>query len=124
MPKRKSKKGKAKIIMSGKPRHKTSSFKQIRRRTPSGKTKIVYKHKKPGKHICAICKELVHGRPRGRPVEVRRLSKSKRTPTRPFGGMLCSNCSRKIQALRAKLKFGVIKKEDIPISLMKYVVTK
>ncbi|MBD3263278.1 hypothetical protein GF374_02775 [Candidatus Woesearchaeota archaeon] len=121
MPRRKSKKGTTKIQTSGRPRHKSSSMKKIRRRTPSGKTKIVYKHKKPGKHKCAVCGALLHGKPRGRPVEIKRLNKSKRKPERPFGGKLCSKCSRKIQSLRAKLKHGVIKEEDIPLSLMKYV---
>jgi len=121
MPKRKLTKGKSKIVMSEKPHHRTSSLKQVRKRTPGGKVKIVYKHKRPGKHVCAICKEVLHGKPRGRPVEIRKLSKSERRPERPFGGMLCSKCSRKIISLRAKLKHGLIKKEEIPISLSKYM---
>ena len=121
MPKRKTKKGKAKLKMSGRPRHRTKSFKKIRQRTPGGRTIIQYKHKKHSKHVCAICKELLHGKPRGRPIEIRKLAKSKRAPERPFGGMLCSKCARKVQSLRAKLKFGIIKKEDVPLSLMRYV---
>jgi len=110
--------------MKGRPRYRTKALKKIRRRTPGGKTIVQYKHKKPGKHICAICKELVHGRPRGRPIEIRKLHKSERSTERPFGGMLCSKCSRKIQSYKAKLRFGVITKEDIPLSVMKYVVVK
>lgn len=114
-------KGKAKIKMSGRPRHRTKSLKKIRRRIPSGKIVVQYKHKKHSKHVCAICKEILHGRPRGRPAEIKKLAKSKRAPTRPFGGMLCPRCSRKIQSLRARLKFKVIKKEDVPLSLLKYM---
>lgn len=124
MPKRKAKKGIAKLKMSGRPRHRTKSLKQIRRRIPGGRTVIQYKHKKHSKHVCAVCRELLHGKPRGRPIEITKLQKSKRAPERPFGGMLCSKCSRKIQSLRAKLKFGIITKDDIPVSIMKYVVIK
>jgi len=124
MPKRKATKGKAKIEMSGRPRHRSRSLKRVQRRTPGGRTVTHYKHKKPGKHVCAICKSVLHGRPRGRPIEIRRLNKTKRRVHRPFGGYLCSKCSRKIQSLRTRYKFGLLKKEEVPLSLMQYVVTK
>ena len=107
--------------MSGKPRHRSRSFKRVQRKTPGGRTVTHYKHKMHGKHLCAICKNLVHGRPRGRPVEIKRLNKSARSPERPFGGMFCSNCSRHIIILRARLKNKIIKAEEIPISLREYV---
>lgn len=121
MAKKKTKKGTTKIEIRAKPRHRTKSLKKVRKRTPSGKVKVAYKHKKHSKHVCAICKEVLHGKPRGRPVEIRKLSKSQRKPERPFGGHLCSKCSRKIISLRAKLKHGLIKKEEIPLSLSRYV---
>lgn len=121
MPRRKATKGRPKVEMSGRPRHRSRSLKRLQRRTPGGRTVTHYKHKKPGKHICAICKNFVHGRSRGRPVEIRRLPKSKRAPERPFGGMLCSKCTRKVLSLRARLIDKRIKLENIPLSLKQYI---
>ena len=73
------------------------------------------------KHTCGICQEVLHGTPRGRPVEIAKLSKTERRPERPYGGVLCSKCSRHILSIKAKLKHGLMNKEDVSISLRKYV---
>lgn len=44
---------------------------------------------------CALCGTKLAGVPRGTRVEIRRLKKSQRSPSRPFGGQLCSTCTRK-----------------------------
>lgn len=121
MAKRKLTKGRALIEISGRPSRISRSLKRIQRKTPGGWTVTHYKYKKTGKHVCAICKNVLHGKPRGSIVEISRLPKSQRRPERPFGGMLCSACSRQIISLRAKLKYKEIKPEDIPISLKEYV---
>ncbi|MFH0868893.1 MAG: hypothetical protein V1839_01555 [archaeon] len=114
-------KGIAKIEMKGQPRFSSTSFKKRQRRTPGGRTVTHYNYKKHSKHICAICKEVLHGKPRVRPAEMKHLGKSERKPERPFGGMLCSQCSRMIQGYRAKLKYKVIGPSDVPISLRGYI---
>ncbi len=58
--------------------------------------------KQPNYHICAICKAKLHGTPTGSRVEIRRLSKSQRSPQRPFGGQLCSSCTRNKFKLSAR----------------------
>ncbi len=97
------------------------SFKKLQRRTPGGKTVTHKKKKKTGKHKCAICHDLLHGTPRGSPVEIGKLSKTERRPSRPFGGQLCSKCSRIVIRLKAMVKNKVIELKDAPISLRKYL---
>jgi large subunit ribosomal protein L34e len=56
-----------------------------------------------GKARCAICGAELHGIPRKR-----RLAKSKRSIRRPWGGYLCSRCSRK--ALKERIKYELYQK--------------
>jgi large subunit ribosomal protein L34e len=76
-------------------RFRSRSYKRTFKRTPGGVTVLRYKKKKPSKHICAECGQVLHGVPRGRSYEIRKLSKSKKRPNRPFGGYLCPKCTRK-----------------------------
>jgi len=93
----------------------------IQRRTPGNRTVTHTKPKKTGKHECAICHGILHGTPARAVVQIRRLKKSQRRPTRPFGGQLCSRCTRKIMVYRAQLKGKIIKPADVPISLRRFV---
>jgi len=81
-------------------------------------------HKKPkktSKHECAVCHGILHGTPRGNVVKIRKMKKTERRPTRPFGGQLCSNCTRTVMSYRAQIKGQIITSEDVPISLRSYV---
>ncbi|MBT3582876.1 50S ribosomal protein L34e [Candidatus Woesearchaeota archaeon] len=91
------------------------------RRTPGNRTVTHTKPKKTGYHECALCHGILHGTPRGTVVQIRKMKKSERRPTRPFGGQLCSKCTRKVMSFRAQLKGEIIKPEDVPISLRGYV---
>lgn len=97
-------------------------MKQVKQKTPGGKLKTAYRRKMYSKHKCGICGGELAGVPRGKPVVIKRLTKSKRRPTRPFGGQLCSKCSRKVIAMKAKLKLKTIGIDDVPISLRRYVI--
>ena len=70
-------------------RFRSRSYKRVHKNTPGGRNVLRYKK------ICAECGKVLHGVPRGRPYEIRKLSKSARRPNRPFGGHLCSSCTRK-----------------------------
>jgi len=62
-------------------------------RKPSGKAVIQYKPRKPKFAHCASCKKPLKGIARvAKPSSV---NKTKRTVSRPYGGMLCSACMRK-----------------------------
>ena len=76
-------------------RYRSRSYKRTFKKTPGGRTVLRYKKKKPNKHICAECGQILHGVPRGRPYQIRKLSKNKKRPNRPFGGYLCSKCLRR-----------------------------
>ena len=71
------------------------SGKRKYRKTVSGKITIYRPGKKTSPPKCARCDNLLPGVAKGTRVEVRRLTKSQRTPNRPFGGNLCSPCTRR-----------------------------
>lgn len=75
---------------------------KVKRRTPSGKIKIHNRKERPSSVKCANCKSPLHGLSRLIPSEIRKLSASERRPDRPYGGYLCSNCSREIFRERAR----------------------
>ncbi|MBI2041384.1 MAG: 50S ribosomal protein L34e [DPANN group archaeon] len=104
----------------GKPR-RSVSLKKIRVRVPGSSTVTHYKYAKHAKPACGICGAELHGVAAGRPSEIRKLARSERRPERPFGGVLCSDCMRKILILRAQVKFKEVRPEEIPISLRSYV---
>ncbi len=83
-------------------RYRSRTYKRTFRRTPGGKTVLHYKKKKPQKHHCAECGKLLHGVPRGRPYQIRKLAKSKKRPNRPFGGNLCTECTRRFYKEQAR----------------------
>jgi large subunit ribosomal protein L34e len=69
-------------------------MKKIAKRTPGGKLTIHYRREKVGFARCARCKKPLIGVPSLSRVEISRLPKSRRRPTRPYGGYLCSRCMR------------------------------
>ena len=93
----------------------------IQRRTPGNRTVTHTKPKRTGYHECAVCHGLLHGTPRGTVVKIRKMSKSERRPTRPFGGQLCTKCSRNVMSFRAQIKGEMIKASDVPITLRRFV---
>jgi len=97
-------------------------MKKVKRKTPGGLLRFIFRRKMYSKHKCAICSGELAGVPRGKPAVIGRLTKSKRRPTRPFGGQLCSKCTRKIVALKAKLKLKTISVDAVPLSIRKYVI--
>ncbi|MCM8783008.1 MAG: 50S ribosomal protein L34e [Candidatus Omnitrophica bacterium] len=72
-------------------------------KTPGGKTVTHFRKSKPNIARCAVCGKPLSGVPRLRQTEIKKLPKTKKRPERPFGGVLCSQCSRKKIAERARL---------------------
>lgn len=95
---------------------------RVVRKTPGGRLRTEYRRKVYGKHTCAICGAVLQGTPRGGPAAMKKLTHSQRRPTRPFGGQLCSPCTRKVVAMKGKYKLKLINVSDIPISLRDYVI--
>ena len=78
------------------PRFRSRTFKRIKKKLPGGATVIHYKKGKPNVHKCAVCKKDLKGIPRERPYKMKSLGVSKKRISRPYGGNLCSACSRKL----------------------------
>ncbi len=81
------------------PTYRSRSWRRVQVRTPGGKTVTHYERRKPKAARCAICGKPLNGVPRGRPVEIRKLSKTERRPERPYGGYICPSCLRKLYKL-------------------------
>ncbi len=74
---------------------KSGTLRKVFKKTPGGVVKIHYKKRKPKVHKCAECGIELKGIPRLRPTEMRNLAKSKKRPQRPYGGYLCSACTKR-----------------------------
>jgi len=75
---------------------RTRSKRRLSVRIPGGRTVLHYRKPKSKKARCAICGRPLHGVPRLRPVELRKLPKTKKRPERPYGGYLCPSCLAKL----------------------------
>ena len=78
------------------------SYRLVYVKVPGGRTVVQYRKKKPKQASCAECGAKLPGTSRERPYKMKNLPKTKKKPTRAFGGKLCSKCTRKkiIQEVR------------------------
>lgn len=74
------------------PALRSRSLRRVYRRTPGGKAVTHYERGNPGRAVCAGCGRPLAGVPRLRSSELRGLSRAKKRPNRPYGGVLCSTC--------------------------------
>jgi len=77
------------------PKFRSRSLRRIHVRKTIGKT-IHYKKRKPKIAHCAVCGAILKGVPRERPYKMRNIPKTQKRPERPYGGMLCSKCTRNL----------------------------
>ena len=84
------------------PSKKSKSLRKIYVRTPGGRTNIHYKRRKPKAPVCGRCKATLKGIARERPYKMKKIGKSKKRPTRPYGGVLCSRCMRSLFIEKAR----------------------
>ena len=76
------------------PSLRSRSLRRIKTRTIS-KTVLHYKKRKPSKHKCGNCGKILIGIPHKIKSRFKNLPKTKKRPSRPYGGVLCSSCMRK-----------------------------
>lgn len=76
------------------PQFRTKTFRKVFVKTPGGKTVLHYRRRKPSAAKCANCERKLAGVPRNIPAQIRKLPKNQKRPDRPYGGILCSKCSR------------------------------
>jgi large subunit ribosomal protein L34e len=82
--------------------HKSRTLRQVFVKTPGGKTVKHFRRRKPSKTICGSCKTELKGVPKDIPSKVKAIPKSARRPERPYGGVLCSACTRKLLQQKAR----------------------
>ena len=76
------------------PRFRSRSYKRIKKRLPSGKMTIHFVKKKVNATVCAVCKIRLNGVKSAIPAKLKKMSKSKKTVCRLYGGYLCTKCVR------------------------------
>ena len=76
------------------PRLRSRSLRKIFRKVPGNSVRIHYKRKKPKAAKCGSCGATLIGVPRELPFKMRSMTKTRKRPERPFGGVLCSRCLR------------------------------
>lgn len=85
-----------------KPRERSRSLRRIQKKLPGGRLAKVFKPRKHKRKACPVYGTILPGVARGRPSEIRKLSKSERRPERPFGGVLGSQAMRDVFVKKAR----------------------
>ncbi len=83
-------------------RHKSRSLRRVFRKTPGGKVVLHYKKRKPKLARCGSCGAVLKGVVKARPSKLKNMPKTKKRPERPYGGVLCSKCLRKLMIEKAR----------------------
>ncbi len=76
-------------------KYKSRTYRRTHKKLPGGETVKKYSKRKPKVSKCTSCGAPLKGIPRERPVKMRNLPKSKKKVERPFGGYLCTKCSKR-----------------------------
>ncbi len=81
---------------------KSGRLRKVFVRTPGSRVSVQYRQRKPSKAVCGSCKIQLSGVAREVPSKMRNMPKSAKRPERPYGGMLCSACTRKLLKQQAR----------------------
>jgi large subunit ribosomal protein L34e len=84
--------------------YRSRTLRRVKVRTPGGKVNLHYEQRKPSKAVCTSCQKVLTGVARELPHKLAKLPKTKRRPERPFGGVLCSRCTRRLFQTKARLE--------------------
>ncbi len=83
-------------------KHKSGRFRKIFVRTPGSRTVVQHRRRKPSKAKCRDCGKVLAGVPHGLASKIKNLPKTVKRPERPYGGVLCSKCTRVIMKAKAR----------------------
>ena len=72
---------------------KSRTFRRIRKKLSSNRVVRHFVKKSAGKAICGNCGIVLAGTNN---ASLKKLTKTQKRPERPYGGVLCSSCSRKL----------------------------
>ena len=73
---------------------KSRTFRRVFVKTPGSNTVIHYRKRKPSSAKCGECRGVLSGIPRVSPSKMKNLAKTEKRPQRPYGGALCSMCTK------------------------------
>ena len=76
-------------------KHKSRTLRRVFVKSPSGNVKIHYRKRKLKAKTCESCGKQLSGIAKLINSKFKNLPKTKKRPSRPYGGKLCSNCMRK-----------------------------
>ncbi len=80
---------------------RSRSMKRLKRRSPSGETRIIYRRRRKYVARCMVCGRPLGGVPRGR-KDLRKGPKTAKRPERYFGGVICPGCLRAVLKIVAR----------------------
>ncbi|MDD5649974.1 MAG: 50S ribosomal protein L34e [Candidatus Nanoarchaeia archaeon] len=83
-------------------RLKSRTFRRVFVKLAGSRVKIHYRKKKPAKAKCSSCGKVLSGVLNERPYKMSTTQKTKKRPSRPYGGVLCSSCTKSY--LKKKLR--------------------
>ena len=83
-------------------RHKSRSMRRVFRKTPGAKVVVHYEKRKPKPAKCGSCGATLKGVVCERPFKLKNMPKTKKRPTRPYGGVLCTKCLRNLVIEKAR----------------------
>lgn len=81
---------------------KSRSLRRVKVKTPGNKLVTHYEQRKPDTATCSRCGVKLKGVPRLRKNQLKKKSKTEKRPSRPYGGVLCSKCSRELIKQKAR----------------------
>lgn len=82
---------------------RSRTFRRIYKKTPGGRNVLRYEKRKPRKARCSNCGTVLAGVPRVRDFKMQNMAKTKKRPSRAYGGVLCSKCTRNLLKQKARL---------------------
>lgn len=104
-----------KVLYLPKPMYRSHSFKKSNKITRTGRNVIHYKRGKNSMPHCGLCKAELNG------ISTKG-GKSRKTNSRPFGGVLCANCTANIIKFGSRIERGDMKLDDIGIRERAFVL--
>lgn len=84
------------------PRFRSRTMRRVSVRTPGGKVALHHRKRKQSKLTCHNCGKILPGTKPFISKNKNNLSKSQKRPERPYGGVLCSGCMRKLMVKKAR----------------------
>ena len=98
------------------PKYRSRSMKRVAVKTPSGGHTLHFKRKRAKRITFRLC-----GTQLGGVKNSRRVSKSKKIPSRMFAGELCAGCTSELVSLKARIGIGAAAPSDAKLAQQKYL---